>query len=146
MSDDDPVYRAFAESIAPRRDLWPATWARIRRQRQRVIAWRSAVAASIAAAIAIAVLVRTPAPPPIPNAAVQRAEQAYLDAFALLHAELKTARIPVDPAAMEQMDTSIANARRAVVAASQDARAVARWREACDRKVELLRKAVESQS
>ena len=147
MNDDERLYRAFAESIAPRRDLWPATDARIRRRRTRILQWSSAIAASLACVIAIAVLVkRASAPPPIPNAAVQRAEKAYVDAFALLNAERKNTRAPIDPKAIAQVDASIAEARAAVVAAPHDPRAVTRWRDAWDRKVELLRKAVESRS
>ena len=144
---DDEIVLAVARALEPRCDLWPSTAARIARERRRRTRARwLAVAATVVALIGASALLRrqTPAPRPIANMVVQRAEQDYLDAFARLRNEQRASRASVDERSVAAIDAAIASARAEVVAAPDDPRAVARWRAACDRKVDVLRAAVES--
>jgi len=136
-------FRDFGAGIGPRRELWPPVARRIHAPRRHA---RLAAAAAAIVIITAAVVLRHRPEAPIGNEAVRNAERQYVAAFALLDRETSARAVAIDARAAADADAAIARARAAVVAAPDDARAVARWRAACDRKVELLRNAVESRS
>jgi hypothetical protein len=152
-ADEKEAFRAFGASIAPRRNLWLPIATRIANQRRRARLGMLTVAATVGAVIVAAVVFETrrrgevehfQPPQPISNAVVKNAEQRYRAAFALLNREQASMDKRVDNHVLKELDAAIAALRAAVVATPDDPRVVARWRAACDRKVDLLRAAVES--